>query len=332
MPTRTGRIRSSPACNNNSVKYFISGHDHIHQRSIVSSPDGASDVEEIISASNSSKFYTPKPLDDPKWFGQKDRETSLSQERYTVGYYIYTVDGPCVSVDYYSDDHGNWQSDANYPNGPGLADTGITPIFNFVKKEAWGYCQNGKEFLVPQGWSYTVVQDSFEGTKVRILDGANTSTARDGSLDTTRGIGRPLTKTVDTGWISVARWSEKHPGLKLDPDLDLASNILRLWGIADLGSIQSDAYVLSLSYDPGRLLPTEIKKGLVGLVTRSEEGRWVNVVANNVGGVKRFVLGPYRSGYELGTYGVDPKTHTAWAVINHTGDFAVAGFRRDQDR
>ena len=26
---------------------------------------------------------------------------------------------------------------------------------------------------------------------------------------------------------------------------------------------------------------------------------------------------------ELGTYGIDSKTNTAWAVINYTGDFAV---------
>jgi hypothetical protein len=29
-------------------------------------------------------------------------------------------------------------------------------------------------------------------------------------------------------------------------------------------------------------------------------------------------------GYGLGTYGVDTKTKTAWAVINYNGEFAVA--------
>ena len=123
----------------NDVKYYISGHDHIHQRSIITSPGGTSKVEQLICASDSSKFYTPKPASDPKWFGQKAREASLSQELYTIGYYIFTVDGPRVTVEYYSDDHGKWQSDAGYPNGPGLPDTGITPTFNFVKKETWGY-------------------------------------------------------------------------------------------------------------------------------------------------------------------------------------------------
>ena len=148
----TGYTNANPAwqnaffasLQNNDVKYYISGHDHIHQRSIITSPDGASKVEQLICASNSSKFYTPKPATDPKWFGQKARETSVSQEMYTVGYYIFTIDGPRVTVDYYSDDHGKWQSDGNYPNGPGLPDTGITPTFKFVKKETWGYSLSGK--------------------------------------------------------------------------------------------------------------------------------------------------------------------------------------------
>lgn len=123
----------------NDVKYYISGHDHIHQRSIITSPGGTSKVEQLICASDSSKFYTPKHANDPKWFGQKAREASLSQELYTIGYYIFTVDGPRVTVEYYSDDHGKWQSDAGYPNGPGLPGTGITPTFSFVKKETWGY-------------------------------------------------------------------------------------------------------------------------------------------------------------------------------------------------
>ena len=41
-------------------------------------------------------------------------------------------------------------------------------------------------------------------------------------------------------------------------------------------------------------------------------------------GDKKFVHGPWKEGYELGTYGIDPKTGTAWAVINYNGEFAVA--------
>jgi len=116
----------------NGVRYYISGHDHIYQRSKIQSPgcigsgSPCSTVEELICASDSSKFYTPKnliasctpvggTLQPDCWFGAKsgvtNRETSVSQERYTVGFYIFTFDCTCVTVYYYSVDHGNWASD-----------------------------------------------------------------------------------------------------------------------------------------------------------------------------------------------------------------------------
>ena len=287
----------------NGVGYYISGHDHIHQRSIIASPDGNSEARQIICASNSSKFYTPKSLTDANWFGQKTRETALSQELYTVGYYIFTVDGPCVTVDYYSDTHGNWKSDGNYPNGSGQPDTGITPTFFFVKKETWGYCQNGKEFLVVSGGSYDIVEDIFAGTTARILDGTNTSAARDYN-------DRALTKAVNTGWFP------KTPCT--------ASNVFKLKGMAGLGTSHTDTYALSMSYDPKGLKTADLKKGLIGLATQVENCNWVNAVDLNSGGSKQFILGPWNPSYGLGTYGIDQKTKTAWAVINHNGDFAVA--------
>jgi hypothetical protein len=33
----------------------------------------------------------------------------------------------------------------------------------------------------------------------------------------------------------------------------------------------------------------------------------------------------------LGTYGVDQKTKTAWAVINYQGDFSIASFNDYED-
>jgi hypothetical protein len=302
---------------NNGVRYYVSGHDHIHQRSLVASPDGLSKVEEIIGASDSSKFYTPKALTDAKWYGQKVRETPLSQERYTVGYYIYTVDGPCVTVDFYSDDHGGWLSDASYPLGPSGAGSQITPTFNFVRKETWGYCTNGKEFLVPQGATYTTVQDRFGGTTARILDGTNTSTAMDYTL-------RPLTKTLDTGWVDAEGWRERHAEHPWHSGVDLASDVLTLKGLADLGSVKTDTYVLSMSYD--RRGPFEDGRALPALVTRDQNGRWVNAIDTNVGGTPAFVRGPYNAGAPLGTYGIDVRTRTVWAVVNHEGDFA-AGLR-----
>ncbi len=302
---------------NNEVKYYISGHDHIHQRSIVASPDGKSRVEELITASNSSKFYTPKPLTDAKWAGQKSRETSLSQEMYTIGYYIYTVDGPRVTVEYYSDDHGNWSSDKCFPEGATpqtctTAGTQITPTLNFVKKETWGYSRNGKEILVTQGQSYELSDDTsraiangesgYVRTTAGILSGINGSTRKDYNE-------RQLTKTVDTGW---APKENNH----------LASDIFTLWGMADPGAGTTDVYTLSLTYDP-RLAKSPGKRGF-GIGVKDAKGTWVNAVNNNVGGTKKFVKGPWKSGYGLGTYGVDQRTKTAWAVVNYNADFAVA--------
>jgi hypothetical protein len=314
---------------NNKVKYYISGHDHIHQRSIIGSPDGNSKVQELICASDSSKFYTPKPLDNANWFGQKVRETSISQERYTIGFYIFTVEGSCVKADYYSDVHGNWLSDESYPNGTSdpLYPNKVSPIFKFVKKETWGYCNNGKEFPVSQSAAYTIVQDSFGGTAALILDGKNNSTARDGSLNTAGGVGRQLTKIVNTGWPQMYGWGEKYFGDRWNHGVDLASNVFRLLGMADLDSQQTDTYALSLSYNQQnrhKWFSNKDGDGGFVLVTKDKTGRWVNAVDLNFGGTRKFVPGPYVSGYELGTYGFDPNTRTAWAVINYNGDFAVA--------
>jgi hypothetical protein len=295
----------------NGVRYYISGHDHIHQRSIITSPDGNFKVQEIIGASDSSKFYIP--LGNPQLPGTINndvkydnpmRETSIAQERNSIGYYIYTVDGPCVSVDYYSS--------KAYPK----LDSGeyliyATPTLNFIKQETFGYCLNGKEFLVGQGQPYTVVEDNFGGTAAEILSGINGSLSLDGSL-------RPLTNAVETGWSH-----QTH---------ETASDILHLWGMAsNLGSDQTDVYTLSMSYDPKALGRNNLKSGKFGLAIKIDKREWINAVDMNFFGAKKFVLGPWKSDYRLGTYGVDPSTHTAWAVINYNGDFAVAEFNDQED-
>jgi hypothetical protein len=62
----------------------------------------------------------------------------------------------------------------------------------------------------------------------------------------------------------------------------------------------------------------------------NQNGDRVNAVEKNFGSTKRFILGPWRPGYGLGTYGVDPHTHIAWAVLNYDGNFAVADFQVDR--
>jgi hypothetical protein len=303
---------------NNGVKYFICGHDHIHQRSIITSPDGKSQVEQLIAQSVSSKFYTPKVLDDAKWFGQKNREISVSQEHQAVGYYIFTIDGPSVTVDYWSDDHGHWQSDASYPQGAGRPDTGVTPQFHFVKKESWINNLNGREHLINQGKSYMVVNERFNGSEARILDGINASDARDSSLDTAGGKGRPLCKVVNTGWIAVTQSEQRNN--------NLASAIFLLSGMGDPGSNHTDRYVLSMKYDPKQVHSKAIVGGRFGLAKRDAAGRWINAVDANAGGAGIFIAGPWKREYALGSYGIDRKHHRVWAVLNHEGAFAVAGF------
>lgn len=298
------------------VRYAFSGHDHLHQRSLIKSPnvaDPAPVVQEIIAASNSSNFHIPYgnrllpgtlnndlSFSTPAYgISNGPRETPISQELYKIGYYIVTIDGPLVTVDYYSADNTR----SNFDSAAKEYLVTRTPILTFTKKETFGYSLNGKEFLVAQGESYGDIQDSFEGTTARILDGTNGSTAKDGSS-------RSLTKAIDTGW--TPRIGEI-----------VASDILALWGMSDLGRDQTDVYTLSITYDHKSLRPLYADKGTVVIATRNANGNWVNAVNMNDGGTKRFVVGPWKHGYKLGTYGFDPSTHTAWAVINHNGNFAV---------
>jgi hypothetical protein len=94
--------------------------------------------------------------------------------------------------------------------------------------------------------------------------------------------------------------------------------------MTDLGASKTGTYALSMSYSRfrSRCMPAP---GFGALVTRDANGRWVNAVDLNTGGVKKFVFGPWKASYGLGTCGIDTHTRTAWAVINHEGSFAVAG-------
>ncbi len=289
---------------NNGVKLMISAHDHMQNRALLSSPDGLSQVTQQITIGASSKFYTPSALSGFPT-GVKARETEISQEVKNIGYYIYTIDGPRVTVDYYSDATGGFMDDADYPYGDASVPARLyMPQFHFVKKETWGYSNNGQQFMIAQGSSYTGVQDSFSGTTANILAGANTSTTTDDQPDTPR----PLTKAVNTGW--VAKGSNPM----------LASNIFSLWGMTELGHSSSDVYVLQMSYSATSGLPAAGYR----LATLNSAGNWANAVDLNVGPqTKTFVRGPYASGCALGTYGIDEGNKTVWAVVNYDADFAA---------
>jgi hypothetical protein len=90
----------------------------------------------------------------------------------------------------------------------------------------------------------------------------------------------------------------------------------------NLGSGRTDTYVLSMSLTG--LGMSQIESGKFFLLTKDDKGGWVNAVDADYGPQTRhFVVGAWNESYGLGTYGIDPDTHVAWAVINHDGDFAV---------
>jgi hypothetical protein len=282
----------------NRVGMVFSGHDHMHHRSTIASPDGLFATRELICASASSKFYTPTSTSNDKTYNNPTRETPVEQELYRIGYYIVTVDGANVTVDYYASDE---TFSGSYPNP--------TPTLHFSKRQTFGYSLNGKSFMVPQGQAYTNVQDStvagdgFIGTSARILAGLNSSTAKDGG-------NRALTKEITTGWAKSA------PGT--------ASDRLTLLGLKNLGTNNAtDTYALSMSYDPAVVSDVQAVSGVFCLAVKTAAGVWTNAVALNSGGTRQFVPGAYDNSPALGRFGVDTTTHTVWAVINYQGEFSA---------
>lgn len=306
-PTSTNAFINSLV--SNKAGYYIHGHDHMCDRSLVATTDGniATSVIQILCASDSSKFYVPAGQGtntnsgaqttsndiyyDVTKAGGKPRRTPITQELYTVGYYIFTVDGANVTVDYYSADVYPYYSSASemiVTTAPGLT---------FTKQETFGYSLVGQRFVVAQGQSYSVVQDaSAAGTTAKILGGTNNSLQTDAN-------GTPLAKVVNTGWISAGA--------------GLSSDILVLWGLDSyIGSSQPDTYSLSLT---SKLNVTTISR----LAALDASGNWVNAVNLNLGGTPAFKAGPWNASYPLGSYGVDAASNSVWAVLNYNGEFAI---------
>jgi len=291
------------------VRYYIGGHDHMHNRSIVTSPDGKSAVQEIVCASDSSKFYGPSKTPNDTL----NREKLISQQLGTIGYYIYTVDGPRVTVDYYATGQM-----ALFPPAGGESTLDRTSGLIFSRRETFGYdAINGLEFHIAQGVAYTSVLaevkpgvssygETFRGTSGRIIGGTNGSSSR-GAYDN-----RPFIKAVNTGWAPAPSTRQK-------------SDVLYLWGMNTVSDSTRDTFVVSMSYDASAASGLNLAAGALRLMSIEPAGSWIDAVDANAGGTRRFVLGAWNSNYGLGTYGVDPATATAWAVVDHGGAFAVAG-------
>jgi hypothetical protein len=226
-------------------------------------------------------------------YNSPTRRQVASQELFTVGYYIVTINGSLVNVDYYSADLSTYQDPAQASENLCSTAEGL----NFVKRESFGYGLNGKQFTVAQGKPYTVVQDvSPAGTTAKILSGTNNCATKDACY-------LPYVKVVTTGWMSASS--------------GIVSDMVALWGINPFESASNpDTFVLSMGTGAS-------PKGCV-ISALDSNGNWNNAVNQNSGGSKNYVYGPWKTSYGLGTYGVDPTTNTAWAVLNYDGMFAIA--------
>ena len=100
------------------------------------------------------------------------------------------------------------------------------------------------------------------------------------------------------------------------------------------GAYQVDPFVLRMSYDPTQLSSIyglseadAIAHGNIGLgYLDPSSNQWVFSTAHTYGGTSTFMgLGAYNPATDtaVGDYGVDPSTHTVWAVENMSGQFAV---------
>ena len=296
------------ALSDNGVHYYIGGHDHMHLDSVFTTVDGTSgSVHDLVLASDSYKFYTPlNPSNDVTYdvpaFGHA-RQTRISEELYQIGYYVFTVDGPRVTVEYFAVPAGYAGPVPAVPDAEFTLTTTPALVGSFTSHGTFGYSLNGREFTVPQGASYTAISDSFATsaskapTALKFLAGTNGSTAVDPI-----GISS-MSKAVDTGW--TARGT------------DTASDVLSLWGMGDLGAASTDTYAIQLAFDPTGT--GTINDGTFGLAIQDAGGTWVNVVSKNVGGTTAFTNGAWTSAKTLGSYGVDTTKNVAWAVVNVTG-------------
>jgi hypothetical protein len=107
------------------------------------------------------------------------------------------------------------------------------------------------------------------------------------------------------------------------------------------GTPHTDVYVLQMSYDPAaaavRTGLSELAAAQAGLIQLDYldpgpdatpytiDDEWELAVQGNIGSHnQKFVgAGAWNGDMELGDWGVDVTSHTAWAVVDHPGDFEV---------
>ena len=277
----------------------------MHDRSLVASTDGTASVMQVVGVSASNKFYIPtndasgtSRLSNDQVYCGGTRQTELAQELNTIGYYIVTVDGSAVTVDFYSA-----PVYPTYSGGEYLIST--VPTLNFTRRERFGYGLNGKSFAISQGASYSSVADTGpNGTRMTILAGSYGNQATDMNQRPVQNPGHDL---VADGQQHGRRRSASagprlHAGQRADRPLCAVAELR-----SDQGHERSDQERFGHAGHARQL-------GQMGQGGQREQQRQRQVRLRR----------PGTRPYPLGTWGLDSGTNTVWAVINHCGHFAVA--------
>lgn len=110
----------------NGVRYFFAGHDHMYHHSLIKSPDGQSEVQQILCGSAAHKFFVPS-LPFP------ERNRPIAQDLNRVGFCIVRVKDNRVDVEYYSTEP--FGTDSKTPQ--------------WELRDSFGYTLGGQEFGKP---------------------------------------------------------------------------------------------------------------------------------------------------------------------------------------
>ena len=243
-PTLTDAFINSLA--SNGVRYFIHGHDHMYDRSFVTTTTGSAKVTQILASSNSSKFYVPagsltnsaanggKSNDvyyDVPAFGIR-RRVPLSQQLNGIGFQIVTVDGANVTVEYYAVVVSINMSLSINNGATSELEIPSVSAYSFTKQETFGYGLQARSSRFRRVELHGVQDNSApvaagSPTAAQILSGV-ASKATDAN-------GVALAKAVNTGWKAKAEGRPNGGAL--------ASDIFYLWGMGSALGSGVDRYV-----------------------------------------------------------------------------------------
>ena len=126
---------------------------------------------------------------------------------------------------------------------------------------------------------------------------------------------------------------DKHMGTRTGPLGSLRSDVVSLTGVMRGGT---DIYALQMSYVvPSQNEQSLASQGLIYLATQGSGGLyWSNAASGNtsgsyptfpyMGSLSAFLAANPNLNADDGTWGVDTSAHSAWAILDYPGTFAVA--------